>query len=167
MLQRSTRLQRLKAKRDITYKKVTTGEEKVIQDMKEDIIKSQKSMGELTAELTAKNEELKGVNNRLQLATKTIDAMEFELSKLNDKNKELISNNEKLINDFNDLKLKVEASKPTLGGGWLGSPSQLSELIPRAGDMWISGNGTGVDTASKLYQKANSFLNEPNKNKKD
>ncbi|MDW3777654.1 hypothetical protein QWU01_12635 [Kluyvera cryocrescens] len=167
MLQRSTRLQRLQAKRDITYKKVTTGEEKVIQDMKEEIIKSKDSMGELTAELTAKNEELIGVNKRLQLATKTIDAMEFELSKLNDKNKELATNNEKLINTISDLKFKVATTTPVTGNGWLGSPSQLNEIIPRAGDKWISGNVADAETASKLYQKANSFLNEPNKNKKD
>ncbi|HBR1369381.1 TPA: hypothetical protein L9L60_002052 [Klebsiella pneumoniae] len=50
MIQRSTRLQRLRAKRDITYEKVKTGDEKQIQDMKEEITQSQSRMGELTQE---------------------------------------------------------------------------------------------------------------------
>ncbi|HCD4595319.1 TPA: hypothetical protein NBR23_004226, partial [Klebsiella pneumoniae] len=48
MIQRSTRLQRLKAKHDVTYDRVKTGAEKDIQSMKEQITESQARMGELT-----------------------------------------------------------------------------------------------------------------------
>ncbi|EHD1566516.1 hypothetical protein JR748_003866, partial [Escherichia coli] len=50
MIQRSTRLQRLKAKHDVTYDRVKTGAEKDIQSMKEQITESQARMGELTSE---------------------------------------------------------------------------------------------------------------------
>ncbi|HGX4276999.1 TPA: hypothetical protein ACJKKW_004331 [Escherichia coli] len=44
-IQRETRLQRLLAKKDVTYDKVKTGAEKDIQEMKEEIIRSKNSMG--------------------------------------------------------------------------------------------------------------------------
>lgn len=50
LLHRATRLQRLKAKHDVTYDKVKTGAEKDIQAMKERITQSQERMGEITAE---------------------------------------------------------------------------------------------------------------------
>ncbi|HBQ0625152.1 TPA: hypothetical protein ACTLRO_003238 [Klebsiella pneumoniae] len=58
---RATRLQRLKAKHDVTYDRVRTGAEKDIQTMKEDITKSQERMGELTEEI----DTLKFDNNDL------------------------------------------------------------------------------------------------------
>lgn len=67
-IQRSTRLQRLKAKHDVTYDKVKTGAEKDIQTMKEDITKSQERMGELTKEIdTLKfdNNDLTNLNSGL------------------------------------------------------------------------------------------------------
>lgn len=97
LLQRSTRLQRLAAKRDITYQKVTTGEEKVIQDMKEEIIKSKESMGELTAELTAKDEQLKKYLNSLILERKLSDDMK--------------KNFNQLTSDFNELENKYNSLK--------------------------------------------------------
>ncbi|MEZ2696188.1 hypothetical protein ACBQ19_14385 [Hafnia alvei] len=49
-IQRSTRLQRLQAKHDVTYEKVKTGVETEIQGMKETILESQERMGVVTAE---------------------------------------------------------------------------------------------------------------------
>ncbi len=58
MIQRSTRLQRLKAKHDVTYDRVKTGAEKDIQSMKEQITESQARMGDLTKERDALRNDL-------------------------------------------------------------------------------------------------------------
>ena len=102
ILQRSTRLQRLKAKRDITYQKVTTGEEKVIQDMKEEIIKSKENMGELTAELTAKDEQLHKFSNSLIQERK-------ETKELNEKLNKLTDDFNTLAADYSSLKAECDA----------------------------------------------------------
>ena len=164
---RETRLQRLQAKQDVTYDKVKTGAEKDIQAMKEEIIKSKDSMGELTAELTAKNEELKDANNKLQLATKTVDLLQNELSKLNSKNNELISSNEKLINTISDLKFKVGTTNPVTGEVWVGTPENLKEFNVWAEKNRVTDNVFNSETAERVYKKANSFLNNPNGNKKN
>lgn len=69
---RATRLQRLQAKHDVTYERIRTGAEKDIQAMKEEIIKSKDSMGELTKELTQKKEELKGALKNTAFITKQL-----------------------------------------------------------------------------------------------
>lgn len=70
MIQRSTRLQRLKAKHDVTYDRVKTGAEKDIQSMKEQITESQARMGDLTKERDALRNDLdiyKNENKTLKL----------------------------------------------------------------------------------------------------
>lgn len=94
---RATRLQRLNAKHDVTYDKVKTGAEKDIQSMKEEIIKSKESMGELTAELTTKDEQLKKFSNSLILERKLSDEMK--------------KNFNQLTSDFNELENKYKSLK--------------------------------------------------------
>lgn len=134
--------------------------------MKEEIIKSKESMGELTAELTAKNEKLDEAYKELIEASIKIESLDKTVSKLTDENKNLNNRYETLLTTFNNLKVTVAAPAAT-NNGWLGSPSQLNEPDLRVGGKGIFGNNIGVDTASKLYQKANSILNEHNSNKKD
>lgn len=162
----ATRLQRLQAKHDVTYDKVKTGAEKNIQAMKEEIVKSKESMGELTAELTAKNEKLDKAYKELKEASIKIESLDKTVSKLTNENKSLDDRYETLLTTFNKLKVTVAAPSAT-NNGWLGSPNKLNELDLRVGGEGIFGNSINVDTASKLYQKANSFLNEPNRDKKD
>lgn len=89
LIARATRLQRLQAKHDVTYDKVKTGAEKDIQAMKEEIIKSKDSMGELTAELKAKDEKLdKAAREISDLNISLKDATEL-LTRLNNSNKTL------------------------------------------------------------------------------
>ncbi|MCK7455126.1 coiled-coil domain-containing protein 30 [Enterobacter asburiae] len=73
IIRRATRLQRLQAKHDVTYDKVKTGAEKDIQSMREQITQSQDRMGELTAELTTKEEALKKSTASLIEARKQIN----------------------------------------------------------------------------------------------
>ncbi|MBJ8927874.1 hypothetical protein [Citrobacter sp. FDAARGOS_156] len=162
----ATRLQRLQAKHDVTYDKVKTGAEKNIQAMKEEIVKSKESMGELTAELTAKNEKLDKAYKELKEASIKIESLDKTVSKLTNENKSLDDRYETLLTTFNKLKVTVAAPSAT-NNGWLGSPNKLNELDLRVGGEGLFGNSINVDTASKLYQKANSFLNEPNRDKKD
>lgn len=164
MLQRSTRLQRLKAKRDITYKKVTTGEEKVIQDMKEDIIKSQKSMGELTAELTAKNDEISNLRKELKRAADKNSTLDGTVVQLTKDNINLSDKYDALINTFNNYKENINRPRAIDAGGW-GNGSQLKGLIfPTDGSV---SNNSGNGIADKAYRAADSFLHNSNKNKKD
>lgn len=97
MIQRATRLQRLKAKHDVTYEKVKTGDEKNIQKMKEEITESQSRMGEITKERDELsyifhkkklNSIMLGENSAYQERYKS---MENELNKANDENRELES----------------------------------------------------------------------------
>lgn len=94
---RATRLQRLQAKHDVTYDKVKTGAEKDIQDMKEEIIKSKESMGELTAELTDKDEQLKKFSSSLILERKLSDDIKKSFTQI--------------TSDYNELKNKYKSLK--------------------------------------------------------
>ena len=80
---RATRLQRLLAKHDVTYDKVKTGAEKDIQAMKEEIVKSKDSMGELTAELKSKDEELAGARSEISTLNSSIKEITATLTRLN------------------------------------------------------------------------------------
>ncbi|MFH5027510.1 coiled-coil domain-containing protein [Citrobacter freundii complex sp. 2024EL-00237] len=162
----ATRLQRLQAKHDVTYDKVKTGAEKNIQAMKEEIVKSKESMGELTAELNAKNEKLDKAYKELKEASIKIESLDKTVSKLTNENKSLDDRYETLLTTFNNFKVTVEAPSAT-NNGWLGSPNKLNELDLRVGGKGIFGNSIDGDTANKVYQKANSFLNVPNRDKKD
>lgn len=109
---RATRLQRLQAKHDVTYDKVKTGAEKDIQAMKEEIIKSKDSMGELTAELKAKDEKLEQAAKEISdLKVSFKDATEL-LAKLSNSNKNLKKEydeyraNNPIHNQLNSLQLR-------------------------------------------------------------
>ncbi|HCD5488888.1 TPA: hypothetical protein NBZ22_004397, partial [Klebsiella pneumoniae] len=89
MIQRSTRLQRLKAKHDVTYDKVKTGAEKDIQSMKEQITESQSRMGELTNErdqlldkLRMTEKEYKRQNNYITNLKTELESTHIKLKSL-------------------------------------------------------------------------------------
>lgn len=112
LIARATRLQRLQAKHDVTYDKVKTGAEKDIQAMKEEIIKSKDSMGELTAELKAKDEKLEQAAKEIaDLKVSFKDATEL-LAKLSNSNKTLKKEydeyraNNPIHNQLNTLQLR-------------------------------------------------------------
>lgn len=82
LIHRATRLQRLRAKHDVTYEKIKTGEEKSIQEMKEQIAQSRKILGEITAE---KDKAISDLISSLKENEKTIlqlRAIEEELKSL-------------------------------------------------------------------------------------
>ncbi|HFN0531026.1 hypothetical protein ACVSSC_19210 [Klebsiella pneumoniae] len=96
IIQRSTRLQRLKAKHDVTYDKVKTGAEKDIQSMKEQITESQVRMGELTKEkdaLEKKYNELSDAYNtylsRVSELGSQLEKKIFEIQQLQNENSDL------------------------------------------------------------------------------
>lgn len=133
---RATRLQRLQAKHDVTYDKVKTGAEKDIQAMKEEIIKSKDSMGELTAELKSKDEELAGARS--------------EISNLNSSIKEITAALTRLNKAYNSLKSEYEEYK-------INNPlnPKLNSLQFRNGET-VSGyiNQHGLAGLSGLTDKA-------------
>ncbi|HDH9093175.1 TPA: hypothetical protein PJO28_005053, partial [Escherichia coli] len=88
-IQRETRLQRLLAKKDITYEKVKTGAEKNIQDMKEEIILSKDRMGQLTSELKERETELRAAQARILELSKVIDETTSKLENLEKVHKNL------------------------------------------------------------------------------
>ena len=92
MIQRSTRLQRLKAKHDVTYDRVKTGAEKDIQSMKEQITESQARMGELTSE----RDELRKKINFLNIE----DANSI-ITEKNERISQLENSRESLLAQFN------------------------------------------------------------------
>lgn len=114
LILRATRLQRLQAKHDVTYDKVKTGAEKDIQEMKEEIIKSKDSMGELTAELKAKDEELRTVSAQLLHQNHSLREVSETLVSMNEAFKTL-------QNDFDEYKIrnpeKSQLKSLALGNG--------------------------------------------------
>ncbi|ELQ6214879.1 hypothetical protein ACP6PU_000120 [Cronobacter dublinensis] len=107
---RATRLQRLEAKKDVTYEKVRTGAEKDIQSMKEEITRSKDRMGELTAELDVKRDEL----------LKSSSA----ITEANQKLEKLAESFHTLLRDYEDLKEQFEQYK-------LDNPRKKSETQGR------------------------------------
>lgn len=93
LIQRATRLQRLKAKHDVTYDKVKTGAEKDIQVMKEQITVSQDRMGELTTERDTLRLELINLNKAYEQQKETTNRLSSEskhFKELSDSQKETI-----------------------------------------------------------------------------
>lgn len=80
-IHRATRLQRLKAKHDVTYDKVKTGAEKDIQAMKERITESQARMGELTAERDRLSDKVLELNEKLENMQSVAAALKIEAEK--------------------------------------------------------------------------------------
>lgn len=123
LILRATRLQRLKAKHDVTYDKVKTGAEKNIQEMKEEIIRSKNSMGELTAELKAKDDELRSASAQLAALNHSLTETSDTLGRMNEAYK-------KLKNDFDEYKIKYPTN-PGLGPLTLSNGQSVSDYINR------------------------------------
>lgn len=104
IIRRATRLQRLQAKHDVTYEKVKTGAEKDIQSMKEQIAQSQDRMGELTAELTAKEESLRKTTSSLLEARKLNNELNVMMNTLTSNYNELEGKHTDLQNEHNSYK---------------------------------------------------------------
>ncbi|HCS8962752.1 hypothetical protein [Klebsiella pneumoniae] len=116
MIQRSTRLQRLKAKHDVTYDKVKTGAEKDIQSMKEQITESQSRMGELTNERDKLLDKLRMTEKEYKRQNNYITNLKTELESTHIKLKSLENENEDLKNHIDKLK------EPSLSVGLEGWP---------------------------------------------
>ncbi|GAB5071143.1 hypothetical protein SedNR2807_13290 [Citrobacter sedlakii] len=151
---RATRLQRLQAKHDVTYEKVKTGVEKDIQNMKEEIIKSKDSMGELTAELKAKDDELSAASSNLLEVNAALKEMTETLGKMN---KAYMT----LKNEFVEYKLnhpdKTQIGSLTLGGG-----QSVSDFLDQHG---LSGTNIGKSRVTNSFGILSGLSNSKDKDK--
>lgn len=154
LILRATRLQRLQAKHDVTYDKVKTGAEKNIQDMKEEIIKSKNSMGELTAELKAKDEELRSASAQLAELSLSIEKTTETLGRMNETYK-------KLKSDFDEYKLK-HPEQSQLKSLALGSGHTVSSFLEQHGLNRIS---TGEPNTSNNFGFLTGLSNPKDKDK--
>lgn len=101
MIQRSTRLQRLKAKHDVTYDRVKTGAEKDIQSMKEQITESQARMGELTSERDELRKKINFLNKEIQNLKSNIEDANSIITEKNERISQLENSRESLLAKFN------------------------------------------------------------------
>ncbi len=101
MIQRSTRLQRLKAKHDVTYDRVKTGAEKDIQSMKEQITESQARMGELTNERDELRKTINYLNKEVQNLKSNIENANSIITEKNERISQLENSRESLLAQFN------------------------------------------------------------------
>ncbi|HCJ9721747.1 TPA: hypothetical protein NV987_000111 [Escherichia coli] len=154
LILRATRLQRLQAKHDVTYDKVKTGAEKNIQDMKEEIIKSKNSMGELTAELKAKDEELRSASAQLVELSLSIEKTTKTLGRMNETYK-------KLKSDFDEYKLK-HPEQSQLKSLAFGSGHTVSSFLEQHGLNRIS---TGEPNTSNNFSFITGLSNPKDKDK--
>lgn len=115
MIQRSTRLQRLKAKHDVTYDRVKTGAEKDIQSMKEQITESQARMGDLTKERDALRNDLDIYKNENKI-------LKSDITKLHSSIREYEIRIQKMKEQINNLEL-------TNGMDQLSAISQLKKEL--------------------------------------
>lgn len=115
MIQRSTRLQRLKAKHDVTYDRVKTGAEKDIQSMKEQITESQARMGDLTKERDALSADLDIYKNENKI-------LKSDITKLHSSIREYEIRIQKMKEQINNLEL-------TNGMDQLSAISQLKKEL--------------------------------------
>ncbi|WP_373854917.1 hypothetical protein [Klebsiella variicola] len=116
MIQRSTRLQRLKAKHDVTYDRVKTGAEKDIQSMKEQITESQARMGDLTKERDALRNDLDIYKNENKILKSDIEKLHSSIREYEiriQKMKEQINNLE-LTNGMDQLSAISQLKKELL-----------------------------------------------------
>lgn len=109
------------AKKDVTYDKVKTGAEKDIQEMKEEIIRSKNSMGELTAELKAKDDELRSASAQLAALNHSLKEISETLGRMNEAYKTI-------QNDFDEYKLKYP-EKSQIKSLALGNGQTISNVL--------------------------------------
>lgn len=164
---RATRLQRLNAKHDVTYDKVKTGAEKDIQSMKEEIIKSKDSMGELTAALTEKDQELSNLRTDLKKALDKNKILDGTAARLTIDNVDLKERCDSLYATAIKLEETINDYKNTSNGGWIGKTGKLTGLGLGLPQNVVNTNSSGDNVAETAFSKLNSLFNEPNKNKKD
>lgn len=119
-LQSSIYLKRLEAERDSTYDKVKTDAEKEIQSMRETIIESKDRMGVLTAEITAKDEELKDVAMQLSDADSRLIEAERKVEKLIENYGRLNDKYEKEKAMFSEYRAKYTIENNSLSTGLVG-----------------------------------------------
>lgn len=106
-IHRATRLQRLKAKHDVTYDKVKTGAEKDIQAMKERITESQARMGELTSERDRLSDKVLELNKKLENMQSVAAVLKIEA----EKSARMLEDREAKINNLiQELKEKEKES---------------------------------------------------------
>lgn len=154
LILRATRLQRLQAKHDVTYDKVKTGAEKDIQDMKEEIIKSKNSMGELTAELKAKDDELRTASTQLADLNLSIQETTETLGRMNEAYK-------KLKSDFDDYKIK-HPEQSQIKSLALGNGSTVSGFLEKHN---LSGQTSGRPTISNTFGILTGLANHKDEDK--
>ncbi|EPV8435305.1 hypothetical protein [Klebsiella variicola] len=142
LILRATRLQRLKAKHDVTYEKVKTGAEKNIQEMKEEIIRSKNSMGELTAELKAKDDELSSASAQLAELKHSLTETSETLGRMNEAYK-------KLKNDFDEYKIKYPP-RAGLGTLTLSNGQSVSDYIDRQALTGLAKEASNISKNSAI-----------------
>lgn len=157
LLHRATRLQRLKAKHDVTYDKVKTGAEKDIQSMKEEIIKSKDSMGELTAELNAKEAELKKKDEELQGTRSMLSEVKASLKDASETILKLNNDYKNLKQSFDEYKRKNKPKSKI--DNPLGAGMTISE--------YIETHGVGVEPLRSSTLDNNSVYVSPSIKDKD
>ncbi|EPG4139460.1 hypothetical protein [Klebsiella pneumoniae] len=106
-IHRATRLQRLRAKHDVTYDRVKTGAEKDIQDMKEEITQSKERMGDLTKE----RDNLKSDNSELK---KQKEILENKIKSHESIIRDITTDNENLKKQLNEIRGYFDLDTKTL-----------------------------------------------------
>ncbi|EPJ4741661.1 hypothetical protein WJC98_003781 [Klebsiella pneumoniae] len=106
-IHRATRLQRLRAKHDVTYDRVKTGAEKDIQDMKEEITQSKERMGDLTKE----RDNLKSDNSELK---KQKEILENKIKSHESIMRDITTDNENLKKQLNEIRGYFDLDTKTL-----------------------------------------------------
>ncbi|MDU3911562.1 hypothetical protein [Kluyvera ascorbata] len=146
--------------------------------MKEEIIKSKDSMGELTAALTEKEQELRNLQTNLTEKEKELRNLKTDLKRVLDKNSlldkevaQLTTDNLKLNEKYGSLHTKavkleetINNYQNTINGGWIGRTGKLAGI----GLDGLQGVASTDDTvAGKALGRLNSLLNDPNGSKKN
>ncbi|WP_391487544.1 hypothetical protein [Leclercia tamurae] len=154
---RATRLQRLQAKHDVTYDKVKTGAEKDIQAMKEEIIKSKDSMGELTAELKSKDEELAGARSEISTLNSSLKEITEALTRLNKSHKTL-------KNEYDEYKINNPVNA-TLNSLHLRNGQIVSSFVNQNGLVGLSGLTEKGGIPDQNYKTWSGFSAQKDKDK--
>ncbi len=153
MIQRSTRLQRLKAKHDVTYDRVKTGAEKDIQSMKEQITESQARMGELTSERDELRKKINFLNKEVQNLKSNIEDANSIITEKNERISQLENSRESLLAQFN---LDIA------------SQSKLQQSPPLASASGVDILKTKVDNSLLKFNEAHKeYIIKDSKNRKN
>jgi len=108
MLLADISVERFRAKKDVAYERYKAGEEKQIQDMREAIISSKETTGQLTQELSSAKEIIEKQNADLK---SLLGAIEINKSNITEKEDQLKDSSEKLdtlIRNNSDMKSRLD-----------------------------------------------------------